>query len=362
MGNKNSLLKRNNPKPKAQDTNQKQDPTSASTKPNPYPISYKVSNYSNYGAKTNSPLSILKALAVCSTHQLVYTSGYDTPHIAVLRTNTPAFVEYLEGHTDCVFSLAVDEDKKLLVSGGRDQRLIFWRIGPSAAKPGNHVVLKTCSDLGSFVTTVRIARTGDFALALQNDGKIFKYSTKSFELIGTFEKFGYSFAQNYFDVSNDSATIFGVIRYQTKVFRSVKTKPSQRSFFKEFPDCIISFKSHGAVDYLFFADEKGSLFGLNLRTYKLFFRVKLEPKGSSKGLSIEVTRGNLLYVGSAINMVYIFRLEHTGRLTRLQKLKTGLASVIANYISRDGKTIAFGGGNTLEVYKTCQDRGITTLV
>ena len=97
-------------------------------------IEAQSNNLTQNGAPKNIGLETIKTLALSPCNTYMYIGGYDCNEISVLKSESLSFYEYLEGHNDCVFSIKIYEDKKQMVSSGRDSQIIIWGINSLRAK------------------------------------------------------------------------------------------------------------------------------------------------------------------------------------------------------------------------------------
>jgi WD40 repeat protein len=314
-------------------------------------LTYKVSKYIDYGATKNHSLSILKALAVSSKNEFIYTSGYDTDKIAVLSLKKLEFVEYLHEHSDCVFTVAVDEKKRLLVSAGRDHKVIFWKFQISPGKAGNHSVQKTYTNLGAFVTTVKIARDADYVFALQNDGHIFRYNSTTFAFLGKIKGFKYSFTQNYLDVTPDGNTLLGALKEDSSNLVSLRTRYQNRYQIKRVSKGLNSFKVIDRRALFLAGSSKGLLCGVNRKNNKICFRVQVKEELNSNVQAIDSnSKGNLVFACSFENYVNVLRIESNNKMTRMVNIKVEIKPIVALCLSQNEEEIVFGGDSDLKIY------------
>ena len=119
----------------------------------------RTTNLVEKGAPKNYNTDSLKTLAISPDGKLIYTGGYGCEDINVLRSDDLGFVEYLEGHTDCVFSVKVIAHTKHIISGGRDFQMILWSFKNCGGKT-IHRLVKQIKHQSHFVTVCMFGDLG----------------------------------------------------------------------------------------------------------------------------------------------------------------------------------------------------------
>ena len=311
-------------------------------------VQYNLGTVSNYGAKTNVPATIIKTVEISQDNKLVYASGYDCKHIIVLKIEEPKFVEYLIKHTDCVFCVKINPKKDLLMSGGRDHRVVFWRvIKKKNGEVKDHKVLKEITTYQHFVMSVRFSGDGEKAFALFQDNNIYQFDTDEFNVVRTYTGFHNFFNDKYFDVSDNGSRIFGFANTNNNSFKSIRYKqetPRYKMGGKESPLTTCNFVKK--FDFIIYGDNLQKIFFLDIRIWKNRRIYKQNIIGAAQNSTINVSPNqDVIYVGGHNRQTsfLVFKITDNRRVFHWKSITDITHLVEASALSQCGRFLAIGG-------------------
>ena len=317
----------------------------------PKPIDYDVAKLNQYGAKKFRPLTSLKTLAVSWDNRLVYTSGYDVEHIIVLDLHRPRFVQNLKHHSDCVFTVSVDAGKRLLMSGGRDKRVVFWRV--RVCERGlvqSHEFASEFRESPDFVMTVRIARNRNRAFALNQSSRVYEFETDKFRMLRWFPGFKYYFNDQYIALDWPAGSLFGASCSESQTFRRLRL--SGLKTMAHFLDCRNMLHCFGVFNRRQLAvcgTYNGRLVLVGLKSFRLVADYQVCASESTVHAVAVSAKEDLVFAGTRNRLVVASRVGPVGKLIYLYKLDMKDFDVESLYLSPDDRKLTVGGGSSLRI-------------
>ena len=184
-------------------------PKLKSIKPLQKIFDYQTNSISYQKDSLENKLYSIKTIELSIDYQFIYLGGYDINDIIAFEIGKPGIAFTLKGHTDCVFSIRADRTNALLVSGGRDQVVIFWETAMSKDKKLEHTIKHKTDKLNSYIHTVQIAEKARQVFVITNS-TIYLFDSVTFEKLRHFNGFYGSFNDSRFAVDSVGSKIFGI--------------------------------------------------------------------------------------------------------------------------------------------------------
>ena len=315
-------------------------------------LNYELSNISKYGAETNKPLSTLKTLEISYDNNLIYTSGYDVEHLIVLEINELKFREYLKHHTDCIFCVATCPWKKILVTGGRDRKIAFWKIEEKDHKISEHLFVREYSECREYVLSIKIPEKADSVFALFQSNLIFEFDSNNFNFLRKFSNFYNYFNDSFFTTNSTGDTLVGSLgsNSQTCQFIRFREKRKKLHFFHclDHQNCAFDFLPKSNL--LVVGTTFGVFFVFDMRTMKQIFKtIKTDHRIYN---FTHNTEENMIFLAQDSGIVKIFRIGEGRKISFSKEIKSSKISCVeAIEFSRDQKHLIIGGGCHVEVFR-----------
>jgi WD40 repeat protein len=314
-------------------------------------LEYNLANMVNLGARENKPLSTLKTIELSIDNNLIYTSGYDVEHIVVLNLHSLQFLEYLKCHTDCIFCIASDANKNILVAGGRDKKVSFWKVRKYKKKKKlTHEFITEFTECKDYVLSIKISKFSNKIFALFQNNIIYEFDSDEFKVKNQYRSFYNYFNDSYFTVSGHGTKLIGSLGPDNKVFQSltINSKKICYNFYSTETQC-------SAFDYLpkndinLIGNYNGNTYAKNEKNGK-FMLVKREPSAGIINISHN-SKENLFFISQREDSILIFGINKQRKVSMLNKIKTGIMMSIESIeVSYDDKKLVAGGSNHLIVF------------
>ena len=343
LSNKETLLEKNVPKMKF----------------NKSLLTYNASQLKKYGAKTFKPLSSMKTLEISFDNKIIYTSGYDVEHIIMLDLNKKKFIGNLKGHTDCVFSVHLNRKTNMLMSGGRDTRVIFWKIS-KVKEETKHQIVRKWGNSKNFIMTVRFTEDGSRAFALNQSFKIFEFRTSDFNMVKSYEGFKYYFNDHYFDVNVNGTNLYGAHSSSPNFLKieQIKKKRQRIEFFPKIYE-INSVKFMKKSRIICSGDVKGGISFLSLMSRKFIRNLRVSNSHKSLCSLAFNKKETLVFAATLRKSVFIFKIDSQNKISRLTNQICLDYSVECVKVSPDSKKLLIGGQSMVKVYPLVDKIGVS---
>ena len=126
-----------------------------------------------------------------------------------------------------MFSLKLIEPRKLLLSGGGDQKINVWSY-----TTGRHVIIDSITGHSESIYALKISRRSRELFSIDYEGTVYKWETHNFTALGKFKDFTGTELDNCFDVSSDGRYIYAPDRDNPSWLRIVDTLDFSKAAFQ----------------------------------------------------------------------------------------------------------------------------------
>ena len=306
-------------------------------------------NLTQNGAPENTGLVTVKTLALSPCNTYMYIGGYDCNEITVLKSENLSFYEYLEGHTDCVFSIKVDQAKQRMVSGGRDSQIIIWGYQYTEGRIV-HSILNQIKFKGHFISVGLIE---DMAFAVNNSNHLVLVDLQNSNTVHVLNKLTQS---DYNDFKCASVGPY-VFAYHSKLTHSILSFNCLPRRFKSFN--VINTRSKGFTllaiplsRVLISGGYSGSLAIFDVLTRKQIFFTDVLNNNANEIISIDYSHRKHLVLLASKNCIHLVSLKNKIPFL-INRLKTSQFQCQA--LTPDCKTLVTAGNHTVRSASVTQD-------
>jgi WD40 repeat protein len=311
-----------------------------------------LSNLKKLGSSEDKPLSTLKTLEISIDNKLIYASGYDVEHVIVIDIKTLKFKEFLKHHTDCVFCLATDANKKILVTGGRDRKMAFWKIKTLRGGGLKHEYVTNYTLCNEYVLTIRIAKSANKIFALFQNNFIYEFDSKTFSHVNQYKNFYNYFNDSYFAVNALGTSLFGSFGSNSNVYHYKRLRKNKKrgSIFYDFLSQVSSFDIMENLSLVVMGSSDGILRVFDLKTNKMIFKLK-QKEERIYNISVSAKK-NLIALSCESSMVILYKVYPNKQIKyQTTVILKNISAVEGISFSLDGETLVAGGGGNVSVFE-----------